>query len=103
MREFDKIISYEDIKIELKRFCDVLKNPDKYEKVGVKLPTGVMLYGKPRLGKTLTAQCFIKESGRKTFTIRKDRSDGDFVNTIRETFEKAKPRELDACEEGLKI
>lgn len=53
MREFDKIISYEDIKIELKRFCDVLKNPDKYEKVGVKLPTGVMLYGKPRLGKTL--------------------------------------------------
>ena len=90
MREFDKIIGYEDIKIELKRFCDVLKNPDKYEKVGVKPPVGVMLYGKPGLGKTLMAQCFIKESGRKTFTIRKDKPDGDFVNTIRETFEKAK-------------
>lgn len=90
MREFDKIIGYEDIKIELKRFCDVLKNPDKYEKVGVKPPVGVMLYGEPGLGKTLMAQCFIKESGRKTFTIRKDKPDGDFVNTIRETFEKAK-------------
>ena len=78
MREFDKIIGYKDIKIELKRFCDVLKNPDKYEKVGVKPPVGVMLYGEPGLGKTLMAQCFIKESGRKTFTIRKDKPDGDF-------------------------
>ena len=90
MREFDKIIGYEDIKIELKRFCDVLKNPAKYEKVGVKPPAGVLLYGNPGLGKTLMAQCFVKESERKTFTIRKDKPDGDFVNTIRETFEKAK-------------
>ena len=90
MSEFDKVIGYEDIKTELKRFCDVLKNPEKYEKVGVKAPTGILLYGDPGLGKTLMAQCFIKESGRKTFTIRKDKPDGDFVNTIRETFEKAK-------------
>lgn len=90
MRQFDKIIGYEEIKIELKRFCDVLKNPEKYEKVGVKPPSGVLLYGEPGLGKTLMAECFIKESGRKTFTIRKDKPNGDFVNTIRETFERAK-------------
>lgn len=90
MSAFDKVIGYEDIKTELKRFCDVLKNPEKYEKVGVKAPAGILLYGDPGLGKTLMAQCFIKESGRKTFTIRKDKPDGDFVNLIRETFDKAK-------------
>ena len=90
MSEFDKVIGYEDIKTELKKFCDVLKNPEKYEKVGVNAPAGILLYGNPGVGKTLMAQCFIKESGRKAFTIRKDKPDGDFINFIRETFEKAK-------------
>jgi cell division protease FtsH len=90
MSEFDKVIGYEDIKLELKRYCDILKNPEKYRKLGVQTPRGVLMYGNPGLGKSLMAKCFIAESGRKVFTLRKNQSDGDFVNTIRETFEKAK-------------
>jgi cell division protease FtsH len=90
MSEFDKVIGYEDIKMELKRYCDVVKNPEKYRKLGVQTPSGILMHGNPGLGKSLMAKCFIAESGRKVFTLRKNQSDGDFVNTIRETFEKAK-------------
>jgi cell division protease FtsH len=90
MSEFDKVIGYEDIKMELKRYCDIVKNPEKYKKLGVQTPRGILMYGTPGLGKSLMAKCFIAESGRKVFTLRKNQSDGDFVNTIRKTFERAK-------------
>ena len=90
MSEFDKVIGYDDIKAELKRFCDVLKNPEKYKKLGVTMPKGILLYGDPGLGKSLMAKCFIEESGRKVFTIRKEMPNGDFINYIKETFERAK-------------
>ena len=38
MSSFDKIIGYESIKIEIARICDVVKNGDKYRKLGVTLP-----------------------------------------------------------------
>ena len=56
MSEFDKVIGYDDIKAELKRFCDVLKNPEKYKKLGVTMPKGILLYGDPGLGKSLIHQ-----------------------------------------------
>ena len=90
MSAFDKIIGYEDIKAELIRFCDVLKNPEKYEKLGVTLPRGILLAGEPGLGKTLMATSFIEESGRKSFILRKDKPDGDFVKEIKRVFEEAK-------------
>lgn len=90
MSEFDKVIGYEDIKMELKRFCDVIRNPEKYKKMGVQSPRGILLHGDPGLGKSLMAKCFIAESGRTVITLRKDKPDGDFVNAIRKTFEKAK-------------
>ncbi len=90
MSRFDKVIGYEDIKAELIRICDVVKNPEKYAKLGVHMPRGIMLWGDPGLGKSLMAQCFIEESGCKSFTIRKDKPDGDLVNVIRDVFEKAK-------------
>ena len=93
MSAFDKVIGYEDIKTELYRICDVMKDPGKYRAMGVTTPRGVLIHGVPGIGKTLMANCLIEESGRKAFVIRKDRSDGDFVNTIRETFEKAKNEE----------
>ena len=90
MSEFDKIIGYKDAKMELVRFCDVLRNREKYEKLGVTMPSGILLYGEPGLGKTLMAKCFIAESGCKVFTLRKEKPNGDFVNEIKATFEKAK-------------
>ena len=90
MSAFDKIIGYESIKAELIRISDVLENPAKYERLGAKTPRGVLLYGKPGLGKTLMARCIIEESGRTAFVVRKDQPDGEFVKTIKETFDKAK-------------
>ncbi len=90
MHGFDRIIGYEDVKKELIMCCDVLKNAEKYASLGVVLPRGILLNGMPGIGKTLMAMSFIEEVGWDSYTIRKDKSDGDFVNEIRETFEKAR-------------
>jgi len=89
MRELDKVIGYEGIKIELYRIIDILNNQEKYKELGVSAPKGVLLDGDPGVGKTLMAKCFIAETGRKAYTIRKDKPDGIFVDYIRETFEEA--------------
>ena len=89
MRELDRVIGYEGIKQELYRIIDIIKDPEKYKKLGVSVPKGILLSGDPGIGKTLMAKCFIKETGLKTFVVRKDKPDGDFVDYIRETFEKA--------------
>jgi len=90
MSAFDKVIGYESIKMEMKRYCDILKNPKKYEKLGVNIPSGLLLEGEPGLGKTLMAKCFIAESGCKVFTLRKEKPNGEFVNEIKDVFEQAK-------------
>ena len=89
MRELDRVIGYESIKSELYRIIDIIKNPEKYKKLGVTVPKGILLSGEPGIGKTLMAKCFIKETGLKTFVIRKDKPDGEFIDFIRETFDKA--------------
>lgn len=90
MKEFDKIIGYEPVKKELKRICDILVNPEKYEKFGVKPSQGLLIYGEPGLGKSLMADCFIKASKRKCFVCRKTKANGDFVDEITKIFEEAK-------------
>ena len=89
MSEFDKIIGYKDIKTELIRLCDVIKNADKYKALGVAPIGGLLLDGDPGVGKTLMANCFIKESGRKAFVCRKNKPDGEFVNEIKNVFTEA--------------
>lgn len=89
MKEFDKIIGYADIKKELNKLCDIMVNPEKYKKLGVTTPMGLLLSGDPGVGKTLMANCFIKASGRAAFTIRKSKSDGDFVKEIKSVFSQA--------------
>ncbi len=89
MSEFDKVIGYEAVKFELKRVCDVLKNFDKYEKLGVKQPAGILLHGDVGLGKTLMANCFVKESGWNVYVCRKDKPNGDFVKQIKILYQEA--------------
>ncbi|MBP3691515.1 MAG: AAA family ATPase [Schwartzia sp.] len=90
MKAFDKVIGYDDIKAELILFADVIKHTEKYLKLGAAVPSGLLLYGEPGLGKTLMANCFIAEAGCKAFTLRKEKPNREFINQIKETFEKAK-------------
>lgn len=90
MSEFDKIIGYKAVKLELQRLADIMKNLDKYKNLGVKMPKGLLLSGDPGVGKTLMANCLIKESGRKVFVCRKDKPNGNFVNEIRNIYNLAK-------------
>lgn len=90
MRSLDKVIGYNPIKNELYRFIDVLNNPDKYAKLGVNIPKGILFEGAPGIGKTLMAMSFMEECNRKSYIIRKDKPDGVFVDYIREIFEEAR-------------
>ena len=88
-KEFEQVIGYQSIKKEMLTICDIMQNSEFYSKLGVSVPNGLLLSGDPGLGKTLMANCFIKASGRKAFTCRKDKPDGDFVNHIKSTFDEA--------------
>lgn len=90
MEHFDKIIGYVDIKQELESIVDIMLHPDKYKKLGVSIPHGLMLHGDPGVGKTLMSNCFVAASGRKVFICRKDKPNGDFVKQIKKVFEEAK-------------
>ena len=88
-KEFEPVIGYKSIKNEMIKICDIMRNSEFYYKLGVSVPNGLLLSGEPGLGKTLMANCFIKASGRKAFTCRKDKPDGDFVKHIKSTFDEA--------------
>ncbi|WP_288832567.1 ATP-dependent zinc metalloprotease FtsH [uncultured Corynebacterium sp.] len=60
---------------ELQEVVDFLQNPQIYEKLGAKIPRGVLLYGPPGTGKTLIARAVAGEAGVAFFTI----SGSDFV------------------------
>lgn len=89
MKEFENVIGYADVKCELEIICDLMRNGSKYSALGVTLPGGLLLHGEPGVGKTTMAKCFIAACGRKTFTCRKLKPDGEFVNEIKDTFDEA--------------
>ncbi len=90
MSAFDRIIGYETIKTELIQICDMIHHSETYEKLGAKLPQGLLLYGDPGLGKTLMAKAFIEESGLKTYIVRRNKGNDDFIGDITDTFMCAK-------------
>ena len=90
MDHFEQVKGYKELKSELENVLDIIVNPDKYRKLGVTTPKGLLLHGEPGVGKTLMANCFIAASGRKSFVCRKNKPNGDFVKYIKATFDKAK-------------
>jgi len=89
MEAFDKVIGYEGIKKELRQICDMMSNRENYEKVGAVLPSGLLLYGDPGLGKTLMAKCFTEECHMTTFVIRKTSGSEAFIEEITRVFNEA--------------
>ena len=86
----DLVCGYDDIKAELMRIHDVLRHKEKFEKLGVNMPRGLLLYGEPGLGKTRMAECFIGEWVFPTFEICKEEPGCDVITEIRVAFAKAK-------------
>lgn len=79
---FKDVIGYKHIKNELNRIIDCINNMDKYEKLGVKIPRNLLLFGEPGVGKTLIANSFVNALNRKKYIIRKDIPDGKFVDYL---------------------
>ena len=60
--KFEDVAGLEEEKQELIEIVDFLKRPEKYTKMGAKIPKGVLLYGKPGTGKTLIAKAIAGEA-----------------------------------------
>ena len=89
---FNKIIGYDDIKVTLKRVIDTINNQGKYKKLGCTIPKGLLLYGVPGSGKTTFAKEFLKLCNRNSFIVRKNKSDGDFIDYLNKVFEEARKK-----------
>lgn len=61
--KFKDVAGMGEVKDELVEIVDFLKNPEKYKKVGAKIPKGVLLWGPPGAGKTLLARAVAGEAG----------------------------------------
>jgi cell division protease FtsH len=66
---FDDVAGLKEAKEELNEIIDFLKNPDKYLKMGAKIPRGVLLMGLPGTGKTLLAKAIANEASVPFFSI----------------------------------
>ncbi len=93
MNVFDRIIGYSEIKQELAQIADALKNKELYASLGAVSPRGLLLHGVPGVGKSLMAKCLMDAAGREVFVCRKTEPDGEFVKTIKETFDRAAENE----------
>lgn len=86
---FGNIIGYNDVKMTLKRIIDVLNNQDKYKELGSSIPHGLLIYGNPGTGKTSISKEFLDNCNRKTFIIRKNKLEEDFIDYLNKTFKEA--------------
>jgi len=91
---FNDVAGVDEAKEELKEVIEFLKDPKKFQKLGGKIPKGVLVMGPPGTGKTLLAKAVSGEAGVPFFSI----SGSDFVemfvgvgaSRVRDLFEQAK-------------
>lgn len=92
--KFSDVAGADEEKAELQELVEFLKNPNKFIKLGARIPKGVLLVGRPGTGKTLLAKAVAGEAGVPFFSI----SGSDFVelyvgvgaSRVRDLFEQAK-------------
>ena len=97
--KFDDVAGLDEEKQELIEIVDFLKTPEKFTRMGAKIPRGVLLYGKPGTGKTLIAKAIAGEANVPFISM----SGSEFIemfaglgaSRVRKLFEKA--RKLAPC------
>ncbi len=91
---FDDVAGVEAAKAELQEEVDFLRDPSKYQRLGAKIPKGVLLVGPPGTGKTLLARAVAGEARVPFFSISATEFVEVFVGVgasrVRDLFEKAK-------------
>jgi len=75
---FDDVAGIDEAENELVEIVDFLKNPKRYERLGARIPRGVLLYGPPGTGKTLLARAVAGEAHAAFFSL----SASEFVEAI---------------------
>ena len=91
---FNDVAGVEEAKAEVVELVDFLRDPSKFQRLGGRIPRGVLMCGSPGTGKTLLAKAIAGEAGVPFFTI----SGSDFVemfvgvgaSRVRDMFEQAK-------------
>ena len=94
--KFKDVGGLEEVEVELREIIEFLKDPERFTRIGAKLPKGVLLVGPPGTGKTLLARATAGEAGVPFFSI----SGSDFVEMfvgvgaarVRDLFEQAKAK-----------
>ena len=91
---FCDVAGLEEVKEELFEIVDFMKFPDKYKKMGAKIPKGVLFYGPPGTGKTLLASAVAGETNSSFFNVTGSEFVEKYVGVgakrVRTLFEKAR-------------